>query len=62
MISAAVRRMLSAGVPVEELLSAIDEMEAELSLPIVDEVAEKRRAWDRERKRRARDKQKVALQ
>ena len=52
-IATAVRHLLAAGVTGEALVEAIAEMEAAAPAP-VDPVAEKRRAYDRERKAKAR--------
>ena len=50
-IATAVRHLLAAGVTGEALVQAIAEMEA--AQPKSDPVADKRRAYDRERKRAA---------
>jgi len=52
-IATAVKHLMAAGVTGDALIAAIAEMEAELRP--VDPAAEKRRAWDRERKRRQRE-------
>lgn len=49
-IATAVRHLMAAGVTGEALVAAIADMEANQA-PAVDPVAEKRRAYDRERKR-----------
>jgi hypothetical protein len=50
-IATAVRHLLAAGVTGEALVQAIADMEA--SQPVTDPAADRRRAWDRERKRKA---------
>lgn len=50
MIATAVKHLMAAGVTGDDLLRAIEEMEADMAR---DPVAEKRRAYDRERKRKA---------
>ncbi len=55
-ISAAIRRMLEAGLTIEQALVAAEAFEAEIEpVPAVDRAAEKRREWDRERKRKQRN-------
>jgi len=54
MIATAVKHLLAAGVGGDELVRAIAEMEAAMPAP-VDPVAEKRRAYDRDRKRNAKN-------
>ncbi|RVJ02094.1 DNA replication protein, partial [Sinorhizobium medicae] len=55
-ISAAIRRMLEAGLTIEQALVAAEAFEAEAeTVPAVDRAAVKRRAWDRERKRKQRN-------
>ncbi|WP_437405132.1 DNA replication protein [Sinorhizobium meliloti] len=55
-ISAAIRRMLQAGLTIEQALVAAEAFEAEAeTVPAVDRAAEKRRQWDRERKRKQRN-------
>ncbi len=49
-IAVAVKHMLAAGMGSDAIVAAVAEMEAALAAPI-DAVAEKRRAYDRERKR-----------
>ncbi len=49
-IATAVRHLMAAGVTGEALVAAIAEMEA--AQPVKDAAAERRRAWDRERKRK----------
>lgn len=49
-IAVALKHMLAAGMPHDAIVSAVAEMEAGIA---VDEVAERRRAYDRERKRKA---------
>lgn len=51
MIAEAVRHMLAAGMPHEAIVAAIADMEA--SIAITDPVADRRRAYDRERKAKA---------
>lgn len=50
-----VEKMLSTGIPPETIVLAIRTAEeaAHAAQPIADQMAEKRRAWDRERKRNA---------
>ena len=52
-IATAVKHLMAAGVIGDALVAAIAEMEAELRP--TDAAAEKRRAWDRERKRRQKE-------
>ncbi len=47
-IAAALKHMLASGMPHEAIIAAVAEMEAGLAR---DPVAEKRRAYDRERRR-----------
>ncbi|MDW9902107.1 DNA replication protein [Sinorhizobium meliloti] len=55
-VSAAIRRMLAAGLTIEQALVAAEAFEAEIeTVPAVDRAAEKRREWDRERKRKQRN-------
>jgi hypothetical protein len=53
-IATAVKHLMAAGVTGDALVAAIAEMEAasDTTARLVDQAAEKRRAWDRERKRR----------
>ena len=55
-ISAALRELVAAGMTGEQLVAAVERIEAacETRRP-VDEAAERRRAWDRERKVALRD-------
>ena len=48
-IATALKHMLAAGMPHDAIVAAVAEMEAGMA---VDEVAERRRAYDRERKRK----------
>ena len=50
-IATALKHMMAAGMRAEDIVAAVEEMERSLSR---DPVAEKRRAYDRERKRRQR--------
>jgi hypothetical protein len=53
-IAVALKHLMAAGVEGEDLLRAVEEMEA-AAPKVVDEAAERRRAKDRERKRKARE-------
>ncbi|MGB3844288.1 MAG: hypothetical protein WA940_00325 [Sphingopyxis sp.] len=51
-IAVALKHMLAAGMPHDAIVAAVAEMEAGMA---VDEVAERRRAYDRDRKRRVKE-------
>lgn len=53
-IATALKHMLAAGMDPEAIVAAVAEMEREMA-PDVDRAAEKRREWDRERKRKQRN-------
>ncbi|WP_437408608.1 DNA replication protein [Sinorhizobium meliloti] len=53
-IATALKHMLAAGMDPEAIVAAVAEMEREMA-PAVDLAAEKRREWDRERKRKQRN-------
>lgn len=53
-IATALRHMLAAGMDHDAIVAAVAEMEREVEAP-VDRAAEKRREWDRERKRKQRN-------
>ncbi|WP_257541068.1 hypothetical protein [Sphingobium sp. CFD-1] len=59
-IATAVKHLIAAGVSGDELVRAIAEMEAAQPVP-VDPVAEKRRAYDRERKRIAKENRSTGI-
>lgn len=58
-IATAVKHLLAAGVTGDALVAAIAEMEASAPAAPADAAAEKRRAWDRERRRAERAAAKV---
>lgn len=53
-IATALKHMLAAGMEPEAIVAAVAEMERDM-VPAVDRAAEKRREWDRERKRKQRN-------
>lgn len=52
-IAVALKHMLAAEMPHEAILAAVEEMELGVHSPSSDDSKERRRAWDRERKRSA---------
>lgn len=52
-IASALKHMLAAGMPADAIVAAVAEMEAQMQAGAPDPVAEKRRRYDRERKRNA---------